>query len=58
MKIRFAATLEIPAEGVDAWLTEYGVDRDEIREDVRRYIRSLLWECTGAEVANWEIVHD
>jgi hypothetical protein len=55
MKVRINATLDIPAEGVEAWLLEYGCDREEIREDIRTYVRTMLQECTGAHVAQWEL---
>lgn len=41
MKIAIRITVDIDA---DEWINEYGVDRDEVRADVRRYIETAIWE--------------
>lgn len=40
MKIAMTITIEIDA---DAWAAEYGIDRSEVREDVRRYVSTTLY---------------
>lgn len=57
MKVKIPVTLDIPEEGVEAWKTEYGLDTTrEVREDIKRYVRTALQECNGAEVAGWTVL--
>lgn len=39
MRIRISLTVDVDAE---RWATEYGVDRADIPEDVRTYVRNAL----------------
>ncbi|MGW7515092.1 hypothetical protein ACWGJ2_05810 [Streptomyces sp. NPDC054796] len=42
MKVRMIITLDLDA---DAWATEYGVSREEVRADVKSYIATALQDC-------------
>lgn len=55
MKIRIPITLDVPTEGIEAWMLEYGCEREEVREDIRSYVRNQVQECTGAHVAEWTV---
>lgn len=44
MKIRITVTLDI---NPDAWESNYGINRDELREDVRSHYAEL---CTQAAI--------
>lgn len=46
MKVRFEITLDIDA---DAWASEYGLSRDEVREDVRAYLTSGVTDWLGQQ---------
>lgn len=39
MKVRLTVTLEVDAE---AWANEYGLDKDEVRKDVRASIETSV----------------
>lgn len=53
--MRLTVTLNIPPAGVKAWQSEYGVDRAEVREDIRSYVATTLQGVNGAEVAGWQV---
>lgn len=37
MKVKITFTLELDEAAQEAWMTDYGVERKDLREDVRRY---------------------
>jgi hypothetical protein len=53
MKIRLSYTVDIDPE---LWERAYGVGKDEIREDVRSYMRNLIQQCAAAEETDLTIV--
>lgn len=40
MKIRIAVTLDIDP---DAWVTEFGVEREDVRADVQEYFKNIVY---------------
>ncbi len=44
MKVRVTVTVEIDP---DAWMQTYGVERDEVRRDVREYVEGSVHELAG-----------
>lgn len=46
MKVQIKVTVEVdPAD----WMSEYGCERDEVREDVRRYFEQQVSASTAVE---------
>lgn len=51
MKIRIVHTLELDAND---WRDEYGLtDHEDVRANVRSYVKNLLQSSTGGEL--WEV---
>lgn len=49
MKVQIKVTVEVdPAE----WMSEYGCERDEVREDVRRYFEHQIVAAPAIEDAS------
>ena len=42
MKVRIAVTVEVDVHG---WVMDYGVHRDDVRDDVRTYVENVVREC-------------
>lgn len=38
MKVRFSITVEVDT---DAWMTEYGIESRDVREDVKTYLEDV-----------------
>lgn len=53
MKISVTLTIDMTPEDVDAWCVEYGVERSEVRGDVKGYVinsvQSQLFGVAGIE---------
>lgn len=39
MKIRVVVTVDVDT---DAWAAEYGMDKDDVRDDVKAYVTALV----------------
>jgi hypothetical protein len=52
MKIRVTLTVEIDAK---AWADNYGVDPEDVRNDVRQYILTNVQGSAGIEEAHGEV---
>lgn len=42
MKVRVELTLEVNVEG---WIMDYGMDKKEVREDVKSWVQTLMQEA-------------
>jgi hypothetical protein len=42
MNVKISLTLEVNVEG---WMMDYGMDRAEVREDVKSFVQTLLQEA-------------
>lgn len=42
MKVRMVLTVTLNDAAQEAWMENYGVSRDEIREDVKRYMAGQI----------------
>lgn len=52
MKVQIKVTVEVdPAE----WMNEYGCERDEVREDVKRYFQGQVFDSTAAELPSLKV---
>jgi hypothetical protein len=45
MKVRIVLTVDVDPE---AWANEYGVDRSEVREDVKRYVGTSMHDWASS----------
>ncbi|MGW6754517.1 hypothetical protein [Streptomyces sp. NPDC055006] len=53
MKVRLTYTVDVNPE---KWMDSYGVAKDDVREDVRAYMRNLIQQCAAAEESDLEVI--
>lgn len=49
MKVKLTITVEVDAE---AWMTEYGINKTELRDDVRAYITTAVTDSSAGSFFN------
>jgi DNA-binding transcriptional regulator YhcF (GntR family) len=55
IRVPISYTLIIPRDGVEAWMTEYGVTNGQVREGIKNAVKTELQSGYYAELTGWEV---